>query len=271
MRRRAPGRCIFCGGFGLTKEHVLPDWLRSIFPRLPTDMHTVGTVDWIHLPTVGVIPLPSRRQRQGQAGSRKVKVVCKGCNTGWLSTMEEATKPILSPLVQGTAGMLKAAEQRALAAWIAKTTMTSEFLEPKQTSIRQAEREDFRLRREPGDHWRIWIAYYLGNQLVQGGIFHQGVGLYLPPKPVRSGIANTQYTVISLGRLLAVALSSEENRLSFNIGDKYQAVIRQIWPLKGDDFNWPPLGGVNDRGADVIMRVFAKLIGLEMPPSPPWG
>jgi hypothetical protein len=271
MRRRAPGRCVFCGEFGLTKEHVLPDWLRSIFPRSPTDTHTVGNVDWVHLPTVGVIPLPSRRLRQGQAGSRKVKVVCKGCNTGWLSVMEESTKPILSSLVQGTAGVLTNTRQRALAAWIAKTTMTAEFLMPKQTSLKQAEREDFRLRREPGDHWRIWIAYYLGNQFVQGSIFHQGVGVCLPPRPVRHGVTNTQYTVIFLGRLLVIALSSEEDQLSYGIDRRYQAVIRQIWPLRGDDINWPPAGGVDDRGADVIMRVFAKLIGLEMPPSSPWG
>jgi hypothetical protein len=125
MPRRAPGRCIFCGAFGLTKEHVLPDWLRSIFPRLPTDTHTVGTVDWVHLPTAGIMPLPSRRLRQGQAGSRKVKVVCKGCNTGWLSVMEESTKPILGSLVQGTAGVLTNTQQRALAAWIYECLLAS--------------------------------------------------------------------------------------------------------------------------------------------------
>jgi hypothetical protein len=142
MPRRPPGRCIFCGGFGLTKEHVLPDWLRSIFPRSPADTHTVGTVDWINLPTVGPIPLPGRSQRQGQAGSKKVKVVCKSCNTGWLSAMEEATKPILSALVQGTACALTITQQRALAIWITKTTMTAEFLVPKQITIKQAEREN---------------------------------------------------------------------------------------------------------------------------------
>ena len=32
-RRKPPGRCIFCGKVGLTKEHMWADWLRSYIPR----------------------------------------------------------------------------------------------------------------------------------------------------------------------------------------------------------------------------------------------
>ena len=228
-----PGRCIFCGDPGLTREHVLPDWLRAIFPRLPTDTHRLGTIDWLHLPNVGAVPLSARKLRQGQAGSKKVRVVCKRCNTGWLSTMEEATKLLLEPLVIG-GRLLTIAEQRQLATWIAKTTMTAEFLVPKQVSIKQLERQEFRLRGEPGSHWQIWIAFYLGVQFQAGYIFHHGIGVYLPPKPVRVGARNTQYTVIALGRLLAISLSSEEEEgLSFGVSDQYEHVIRKLWPPKG--------------------------------------
>ena len=27
------GRCIFCGGTGLSKEHIWSDWLKSLIPR----------------------------------------------------------------------------------------------------------------------------------------------------------------------------------------------------------------------------------------------
>jgi hypothetical protein len=103
---KPPRRCIFCGAFGVTKEHVFPHWLRAIFPRLPTDTHTFGSLDWIDMPTVGQITIPRQKKGPGQAGSKKVKVVCKDCNNGWLSTMEQSTKPLLERLVYGEAGRL---------------------------------------------------------------------------------------------------------------------------------------------------------------------
>src|ERR1700728_1937069 len=36
---------------------------------------------------------------------------------------------------------------------------------------------------EPGAHWQIWIGFYIGQKLLAGGIFHHGVGIYLPPRP----------------------------------------------------------------------------------------
>src|SRR5947208_778698 len=30
---KPPGKCIFCGGRGLTKEHMWADWLRPYIPR----------------------------------------------------------------------------------------------------------------------------------------------------------------------------------------------------------------------------------------------
>jgi hypothetical protein len=260
-----PKRCIFCGGFGMTKEHVLPDWLRAIFPRLPTDTHTMGVVEWVHLPTVGIAPLATRKRGQGQAGSKKVKVVCKGCNIGWLSTMEDVTKPTLERLVYGETGVVTVADQRQLATWIAKTTMTAEFLMPKEVAIKQSEREEFRLRRDPGAHWQIWIALYVGERRQAGAIAHHGVGLYLPPKPVRKDVKNTQYTVIGLGRLLAISFSSEEDRLSFTLNDQIKVAVRQIWPPTGNDMNWPPEWSVDDAAAEAIVGGFWRAFGLEVP------
>ena len=32
---KPPGQCIFCERTGLTKEHVFPDWLNSLYPKRP--------------------------------------------------------------------------------------------------------------------------------------------------------------------------------------------------------------------------------------------
>jgi len=190
---KPPGRCIFCGAYGLTREHVLPDWLRAIFPRLSTDTHTFGSFDWEATPDITQTIAATRNRAQGQVGSKKVRVICKGCNNGWLSQMEQATKPLLEEMVLGAAMVMNASEQRQLAAWIAKTTMTAEFIYPKEVALTQAEREEFRHCGEPGPHWQIWIAFYTGTKQIAGGIFHHGLGLLLAASPNESW--RQKYTV----------------------------------------------------------------------------
>ena len=60
-------------------------------------------------------------------------------------------------------------------------------------------------------------------------LIHQGVGMYLPPKPMRVGVKNTQFTIIGLGRFIAVALSSEEDGLAFNLNPKLDLVFYRFW------------------------------------------
>jgi hypothetical protein len=92
----AAGRCIFCGGSGLTKEHLLADWLREIFPRTAKDTHTFGTIEsWTPKPRF------VQRVKQGHAGSRKVRKVCGPCNSGWIGAIDDAAKQAIVPLIHG--------------------------------------------------------------------------------------------------------------------------------------------------------------------------
>jgi hypothetical protein len=258
------GRCIFCGGFGLSKEHVLPDWLQEIFPRAPTDTHTLGSYDWIKIPG-HVAPIQNTRRKQGQAGARKVRVVCeKNCNGGWLSRLEGALKPLLKDLVYGNSRVLTVADQRLLATWIAKTAMTAEYVQPEQVAISQATRTRFYETQEPPGHWTIWIAYYVGKEWQAGNIFHQGVGMYMPPLEIKPGVKNTQYTVIALGHFLCICAGSEDERQIIRLKDS--PALRSLWPPVGEDMQWPPQRSIDDKGAHTIAAAFARWMGLEVPP-----
>lgn len=35
-KSKLPGRCIFCGGGNLSKEHFWPEWASALLPRHPT-------------------------------------------------------------------------------------------------------------------------------------------------------------------------------------------------------------------------------------------
>lgn len=70
-----------------------------------------------HLPIIGDIPISQRGPfpiEQMLAGE-----VCKACNGGWMSTLEVAALPILSPA--DTAAPLSEAHQVVLARWFLKT------------------------------------------------------------------------------------------------------------------------------------------------------
>jgi len=257
---KPPGKCIFCGGFGLTKEHVFPDWLRQIFPRLPTDTHTMG-----------VLSFPSaqrgfiRKRGQGQLGSKKVRVVCKACNNGWLSEMEGDTQGILRPLILGTTRVLTINDQARLAAWITKTTMIVEYLVREQPAIRQAERERFREQKRPEDHWQIAVSFYVGRQWSKGGIFHHGLGVYIPPEQIRVGVRNTQFTILGLGRLICMSISSTAQGFSVAPNDEIKLVTRQLCPLGGRDLPWPSDKVLDDNGVQALASAFGRALNLAVP------
>ncbi len=262
---KPPGRCIFCDGFGLSKEHVLPDWLRSIFPRLATDTHTFNAASWLNLPTVGMVPLPSKKSGQGHSLSKKVRVVCEQCNTGWMHAMEDAVKPLLEDLVWGRPRTINVNEQRELAAWIAKTTMTAEFLMPSQVAIKKTERAAFKENLEPNKNWKIWIGLYQGLKWRAGGIFHHGLGLYPPPHLIKVGVKNTQCTAIGLGHLFVYAFSTEEDGVPFALSEQLAVNIPQIWPINSDTINWVPGAYIGDAEFAAIAGALGKRLGTPMP------
>jgi hypothetical protein len=76
--------CAFCGSTGsLSTEHVVPRWLRKA-------MVISGPVNEY-----------SRATYVGAAETLAVVFheVCTSCNSGWLSTLETATQPVLEPLL----------------------------------------------------------------------------------------------------------------------------------------------------------------------------
>jgi hypothetical protein len=160
---------------------------------------------------------------------------------------------------------LTVADQKLLATWIAKTTMTAEFIQPKQVAISQATRDRFYATPEPPAHWTIWIAFCSGTEWLAGNIFHHGVGMYMPPLEMKLGVKNTQYTVITLGHLMCICAGSEDERQEFKLDARMQPALRQLWPAQGQDISWPPDRSFDDQGAQAVTKAFGRWMGLDVP------
>src|SRR5690348_7049721 len=124
---KQPGKCIFCGRTGLSKEHVLSKWLRRLMISHAVGGHLVVPIGVGHGTSLPLVQKP--QLKQGSIFSKQVRVVCRiHCNNGWMDKLERTAKLPLLPLVSGHNHNIDRISQTILARWFAKTTMTAEYI-----------------------------------------------------------------------------------------------------------------------------------------------
>lgn len=242
---------------------MFPDWLKQLFPRSPTDTHTHGAFSWLTMDDGSVTVSPTARKKQGQASTKKVRVVCVECNNQWLSKLEERTKPLLSTLVPGQPVNIGPAEQLLLATWAVKTVMTAEFIEPNEIAIPQDHRTLLRKTlTPPPSGWWVWIAGYRGIKWITG-LYHFAARLNVPPiDPETAHIKNIQSTTIGLGRLLIHAISTTVPGYSFALDKPNVSDLKPVWPINTAVTTWPPTRLVDDNDVDFIKSNLERAFGV---------
>ena len=251
MARKPPLRCIFCRGSILTREHIIPDWIQEIIPKKPQHGHLFTTRSKA---AAGRGRLKTSRLRQGHPISRKVRVVCVRCNNGWLSSLEDELKPQIKALVLGEAITLTPWDQRRLATWAAKTSMTAEFIHPKSAAITFEEREYLRLHREPVETFNVWAGHYGGSR-HRTALHHHSVQLSVgtPTSTETMVPPNTQATIIGLGELFLQISSSSFAGVIFKLKNEGVSKMRRIWPPAVTDLQWPPVASLGDEDINIIL------------------
>lgn len=111
--------CLFCGATGagtLTNEHVNPAWLLEYLKLPDDDMLFQGVAS----SETGTLTQPPRVHSsfnflQGH--------VCGDCNTGWMSRLESASKPLIISMIDETRTIesLSPAEAAVVGKWAVKT------------------------------------------------------------------------------------------------------------------------------------------------------
>lgn len=257
MTKRPRIRCIFCLGHeNISREHVIPDWVRQIIPKKPHHgQYFILTQSVRSKLPPGLRPRHrSARVRQGHPISRKIKAVCKSCNTGWLSNLEEELKPRLRALILGEVLTLTPWDQRRLATWATKTAMTAEMLHPKSAAVTFREREYLRLHREPPKEFNVWVGHYGGSQYTTNLHHHSNHISTGTPTPPKAAVApNTQATIINLGRLFLQIASSSFRGLQLKLKDEATSNLRRIWPPREGNLSWPPAIPLTDQDIDIIL------------------
>ena len=105
-------KCLFCQEEKtLTLEHVLPNWLSTLYPQntMVINEFTGG----------------SNKIWPSKIFQHKAKVVCASCNNGWMSDLESKTEPIIKRMIKLERMLMDKNTQDTLAFWSQKTVLMS--------------------------------------------------------------------------------------------------------------------------------------------------
>jgi hypothetical protein len=215
--------CVFCGGAGLTREHVLPDWLTRA-GIVSFESATTHTRFDSHDNPVERLSIPE------SPGQRKVRRFCATCNGGWMSRLETATEPVLTALITGVRRDLTAAEVETLAWWIAKTAVTAQFVSP------------FADHRQIPDRQATWI-YQRGRPAPEMQIFIAQAatpwGVYVAPDrlglgfPEQGSVVLYATTILLERAVLHVIGTTDRTLADFPRFPGEREGLRRIWPKPG--------------------------------------
>ena len=254
--QRPPRQCLFCESLAGSPEHIWPNWMRGYFPRTSHDRHiemwdTFGLTD-------GVVP--DARIHHRHTSQMKVKAVCKTCNTGWMSRLETATKPMLKPMSEGRRTELSEVEQRTLADWIALKMMVLEVAEhePLAGVFTREQTLEFAATRKLPDRFEVWLLK-AADQERRARVSRSFAALFGLRGPL--GIpnkANAQTVLLRVGRLVIFAVHSEVPLPK--VRRPRQTYGKPIWPTTQRVREWPPLNTVDGPQIDMIARTLNQYV-----------
>lgn len=139
---RRPGRvtqsCQACGRLWTpgqvrkSKEHILGGWVKNLEENHPPE-HRSYSGGFEYNESANELAEVQAEIVHRKAGllTRQTREICKDCNSGWMSALEIAAKPILLNLAQsaksGLTIPLDYKTRRQLALWAEKTALTDEL------------------------------------------------------------------------------------------------------------------------------------------------
>lgn len=243
------GSCLFCGSTDgpFTTEHVIPKWARKLVDPLDRTPLRVYA---------GEEPGADQRRKLGRLLHLSVTVddaICRSCNNGVLSQLENQALPVLAPMIQtGRPTVLGTAEQAVLAAWATKTVWLLEHaarqMYPGQRPIEgyMASEVEFAWlwrERTPPPRALVWLAYWDCERQVP--LMYEPSGATLPT--IGGGSRPGHMTTLSLGYVAFQVFSTD-----FVLAEHQRAVqwntrpppalanaILRIWPSLHSRVAWP--------------------------------
>jgi hypothetical protein len=230
-------KCVFCRGFGMSKEHFWPDWLGDHIKTTINDKHTTEVLSGqVKRPPT----LKKKKERMGNLITVKFRVVCEKCNNGWMSQLEERIKPILVAIIEGEDFTLGKASLSDLARWVVMKVIVLEQSEENTQVTPESDRIGFCNGLMPK-----YFNVFMGRQdsSHSSGILRQSITIGLPEEglPKLNGMKrNTQTVSFILGPIFFYVITCRLD--NFDLCEKLNIhPLKKIFPDTPEILNWSSL------------------------------
>ena len=240
-----PKRCIFCDGIGpFSLEHAFPLWMRQIFPKDGRFEVQRGT---------------DAEQRSWKSGSHfgfTSRAVCRSCNNGWMSALENSVKPMLWPMFfPGRRTELRKEEKTLLATWAVKTAMVLEFAGPRRRLFEDTHRRHVCNTQTPPPTVHVFIALHLG-EFVTRHISHELIVPVPGEPPMRGQVVTLTVGLVAFQILRLRSVGHKFARLITK--GQWDEATSELWPRDLDELViWPPAVMLDDNALMLFAERFS--------------
>lgn len=245
---KPPRPCIFCARAANSKEHIWPLWLHELLgPQAPgvrhnREMHTYSPKEGSRV--TGPVG------RQGDIRTIRIRAVCRTCNNGWMSGLEEEVRPILTPLIKGESCTLTGAQLKTLAQWLTLKALVVEHANAETSMTPREDRTAFFEHGVIPPYFNLYAAHNVGqSRLFFRRHSHTIAANPEGPVPPLDGThRNIQSVTIVAGeavfQIVATRLEAfqvEQRAWCIGFHDRCR-----IWPQPPDDLKCPPRPRLDD-------------------------
>jgi hypothetical protein len=224
-------KCIFCNKNEISEERAFPVWLMQRYAGK-------GTVTYQNH-----VDAPIRRTHNRPLRIRR-KCVCKGCNNGWMSIIQNNAKPIIETLLDSEASPIGIQECKALMLWAVMTTMVLEsFNVPETWRYTELDRcliSDKRDQLPPATY--VWLARWIDSP---GPSF---IKLVTPDGyPERAFLATLAFGTLVF-QILKLVPKNGGNKLPGQKPGPWNETLFQVYPPQSSSMEWSPLKAIRGEG-----------------------
>lgn len=255
--RRADKRCIFCGDLVGSQEHLWSDWLKhsTVVDHTSVNHDQVQITNTFASSDVGQIAIitPDWTRHSGSPTKHKKPEVCAKCNNGWMSRLENQTKPALLAMVDGESRTLGALEQRTVARWADKTAIVHETTSVKTLISRPEDR--VRIMQEddptPAQHTRVWIGRADTPTVSPSSRARSVRAVELETGEV----GGMRSVVLAVGYVVLYVVGATFTDFAADVPSAVEALgnkLMRIWPIAQQNAAWPPVELLSSSDIDVL-------------------
>jgi hypothetical protein len=259
-RSRTNVLCIFCNQRRPRAiEDIISNWIAREFDP-------VGAITTDFITAMPGEAVTHRSQQFGNLATLKLKRVCEVCNTGWMSAIEDETRPILAPLIHGQPSQLSLDEQVQLTLWgqLKALSLDAYYLDTYQGIQHLPDRvfQEFEANRQPIEQSTVTLGRYLPPPN----------GVMLPWGRHLSSAPATEYTppldvlVATFGfghLLLQISIGAWHGETEHAAYSLVTRVMPQCWPPRDDNLVWPPAFTATPANFDVVASPVVMVTPIE--------